>query len=146
MSDTSTTSTALRQVADLLDAHPDLPQPTVTVYPSGRASLDWVLSVWVSSDLAEQRAAATSIVRAFDGHWDKTAGGSDAFYLKQTRDDGIRLCIIVERSAVCERVVTGTETRTVPAKPAEPERTETVETVEWVCGPLLKDEPAAVSA
>ncbi len=44
---------------------------------------------------------------------------------------------VVYRNQVCERVVVGYETVTIPAQPAKPEETIAKEIVEWKCGSLM---------
>jgi hypothetical protein len=141
---TRTLSDVLRSAADLIGAHPELPAPYITTssYDDRHgADLNWYL-MHDSSDLGEQKAAAQKIIRAIGGHWDKVPDTYSDFTFIQERD-GLRLFMQVTREAVCERVVTGTETVTIPAKAAVPERTETREVVEWRCEPLLAE---AVSA
>jgi len=127
-------STMLRKAADLLDAHPDLPAPLISCFTSGRVDIAWQL---MNDDdhKDDQRPAVQAIVRALGGKWTKMDGG-DTLYLNQVRD-GIKLTICVTREQVCERVVKGTETVTVPAVEARPERTEEREIVEWRCEPVL---------
>lgn len=151
MNETPTTSTteppaltaALREAADLLEQHPDLPyQPYITSRTNGRAHLAWYLPLphLTGSDLDTQKADAATIVRALGGTWDKSepSAESDSFNFTQKRGR-LELTVQVDRPAVCERVVTGTETVTVPGRPAEPERTVEREVVEWRCQPLLAD-------
>lgn len=147
MNDTNTRTLAdvLRAAADLIEAHPDLPAPYVTAHTSGvKVDLAWYLNINDNCvDLADQKATAARIVAAIGGTWEKLPDTySTGFTFRQERD-GLKLDVQVEREAVCERVVTGTETVTIPAKPAQPERTETREVVEWRCEPLLAE---AVSA
>jgi len=133
-------TTKLRAAADLLDAHPDLPTPVVTSFPSGTVDIAWQL---MNSDVKDdQRRAVQQIVRAIGGRWEKREYGGDVLYLDQTLD-GIKLVIHVTREQVCERVVVGEETVKVPAVKAQPARTEVREVVEWRCEPVLA---AAVSA
>ena len=133
----ATQSDALRQVADLLEAHPDLPLPYVTSSSSGAASVSWQLVIESihGFDLAAQKAEATRIIRTLGGKWDKQDGYED-FYFKRSLGL-LNLSITVKREAVCERVVTGTETVTIPAKAATPQQVVEQEIVEWRCEPLL---------
>lgn len=140
---------ALRQAADLLDQHPDIgPGVYITAgdrYAStgeGYAELNWYLHI-DHKDTGEQKAKAAQIVRALGGKWDKVDHGGDMTFRQQRGP--VRLDVQVKREAVCERVVVGTETRTVPAVEAQPERTETVEKVEWRCQPLLADDTATAA-
>lgn len=129
---------ALRQVADLLDEHPDLPRPYVTMFTdSRRAEVHWYLHINDRGDLDAQRQAAQKIIRDLGGTWAKDPR-ADGMFLQC--DHGLlKLEVAVMREAVCERVVTGTETVTVPAVKAQPERTETREVVEWKCAPVLAE-------
>jgi len=139
------TGTKLRALADLIDNHPDLPVPYITGYSSGDMQASWYLHVH-GIDLPNQKTTAARIVRTLGGQWDKTQD-DDQFSFTQDRD-GLSLTVIVNRAAVCERVVTGTHEVTVPATPAQPaqealpERTERVEDIQWVCSSLLADEQA----
>lgn len=131
----------LRAAADVLDAHPDLPAPYITTSShrgEHKADLSWYLTLDARDDLATQKALAGRIVRAIDGHWEKIPDTYQDFVFRQERP-GLRLDVQVEREAVCQRIVTGTETVAIPAKPAEPMRVETREVVEWRCEPLLAE-------
>src|SRR5690606_12235427 len=99
-------------------AHPDLPAPMVSIYRQTPelGDMDWFLD----GDGAEQKATAARIIRAIGGKWDKAPFG-DTMRFNQERD-GLRLCVSAERTAVCERVVIGVETVTLPAVEAQPER------------------------
>jgi len=142
---TATVSENLRVLADLIEAHPDLPLPYVTAYSSGQTEAAWYLHILdLQGDLPEQKAVAARIVSTLGGKWAKHEDG-DCFRFTQRRWDGLVLQVTVNRAAVCERVVTGTHEVTMPAtdaRPAEPERVETVEDVTWVCSSLLA-EPVA---
>lgn len=128
----------LRQLADLLAAEPTLPLPNT-------GSFDWYVFDLNSrgSDeaaMADQKSAAAGIVRLLPGSQTKQ-DGNDLFRF-EGRIGGLETQVVVNRSAVCERVVTGTETVTkrVPDPSVEVplvEVTETVETFEWRCAPLL---------
>lgn len=136
-----TTPTRLRTVADILEQHPNLPAPSVSFYQSGNVSVHWYLCL-DSYGMVEnmQKHYAAEIVRALGGKWNKEESGDDFRFAQQR--DGIDYTILVKRSAVCERIVVGTETVTVPAMPARealPARIETREVVEWRCEPLLAD-------
>lgn len=131
---------ALSLAAQILDDHPDLPSPCVWGYSSSQTvELEWQIH---RDDHAEQKATARKIARAVGGKWDKNAY-TDTFYLEQKRG-ALTLRIVAAREAVCERVVVGTETVTIPATEAQvidaqPSRTEEREVVEWRCEPLLAE-------
>jgi hypothetical protein len=130
----------LRQFADLLEHDQAIPLPDardVAWYYFGRG---------VEYDT--QKVAAVDLARRLPGVQKKAVTG-DLFRLRGSIA-GLKTQIIVDRPAVCERVVTGTETvtRQVPDPSVvvpTVEVTEVVEHVEWVCGPLLDREPAAVT-
>lgn len=142
MTTTTDTTTAsdtverLRTVTALLDAHPDLPRPVVTVYTNGTTSIAWYLD---RDD--DQLDEARRIRRVIGGVWDK-ATSETMLYLRQYRD-GIELSIGCARDVVCRRIVTGTTEVTIPAVEAQPERTETRETYDWECAPILTADGAA---
>jgi len=147
MNTTKTRSTyvaGLRAVADLIDAHPGLPEPYTSVYSSGNIDVQWYLQIQ-NQDFAWQKATAAKIVSAIGGKWDKKDLVDGRLDFEQTLDNGVRLTLTVTREAVCERVVIGTHEVTVPATPAipkqaaRPERTATVEDVKWFCGSLLAE-------
>jgi hypothetical protein len=129
--------TGLRQLADILERHDDLPLP----YTGTASRLLWIAGL--SEDHAE---LARTFARNIPGVLRKNVRG-DVFDLIGDIQ-GLHVQLIVDRDAVCERVVTGTETvtRQVPDPSVvvpTVEVTEVVEQVEWVCSPLLADrEPA----
>jgi hypothetical protein len=138
---TTTTSARLRILADLIEAHPDLPPPYISACSSGSSvDADWFLHTR-GLELADQKATAARVVSILGGQWDKTEDG-DRFSFTQTRG-GIIMRVWVARDAVCERVVTGSHEVTVPATPAksavpaQPAVTHQVEDVKWVCSSLL---------
>ena len=141
----TTVSEDLRAVADLIEAHPNLPVPYVTAGATRSADVHWFLHISeYSADLAGQKRTAAQIVSALGGKWDKGENGG-RYTLTQERPGGGTLYVTVNRAAVCERVVTGSHEVTMPATPArdaEPERVETVEDVTWRCSSLLA-EPVA---
>ena len=137
MTDMLTTVGRLREVADLLAFLPDhIPHPYVTAGSWG-TEISWYLTL-DTKDEAEQKALAAEIVRLHRGPWVKQERG-ESFAFENTNIPGVKLKVVVAREAVCERVVTGTETITVPAMEAVPERTEIREIVEWRCEPLLAE-------
>lgn len=135
MNDTLTVADQLRAAADLIDAHPDLPLPLVWGYRSG-VQVQWQL---MNDDEVKdsQRVAAAAIRRALGGTWSKD-GSTDTFDMRCSLE-GLALQILADREHVCERIVTGVETVTIPAVEARPERTEEREVVEWRCEPVLGD-------
>ncbi|WP_433520063.1 hypothetical protein ACQP2T_63725 (plasmid) [Nonomuraea sp. CA-143628] len=127
----------LRALADILDAHPELPLP----YHGDVAELDWI-----EVDENARRHAAV-FARVMPGTVAKSVSdGAGQFYLK-FKLHGLSLRVISTRAQMCERVVTGT--RTVVIEEPDPEalalvpkvtRTEVVEDVEWQCRPVLATE------
>ena len=130
----------LRQLADVLEQHPDLPLPlrgSKSVVP-----VDWLLFGGDTRDnLAAQKRVAAQIVRALPCKFDKHVTANLFRYSGEL--GGLHVQVVVDQAAVCERVVVGTETvtREVPDPDAAPVPTvtvtETVEKVEWQCRPLL---------
>ena len=132
----------LRALADLLDAHPDLPLP---VY----GDLIPMTLGFYTPDARERIAAA---VRLFPGTKMKRA--DDDYFRIDVALHGLSVQLTALRHDVCERVVVGT-TEVVVEEPdpdavaALPKvmRTEVVEQVEWICSPLLSDaEPEPVAS
>lgn len=141
-SSTITQADALRAAVDFIDAHPELPAPYVTSFNRGEVDLNYYLQIHNPGDLAEQKDVAAAIVRAVGGDWDKEPWG-DEFRFTATRGP-LKFDVQVKREAVCERIVVGTETVTLPATQAQvidaqPERVEEREVVRWECRPLLGD-------
>jgi hypothetical protein len=133
----------LRALADLLDAHPELPLPYTG---TGLSALNWID---VGADM--QRSAAI-FARVMPGTVTKSvSGNAGQFYLDFTLH-GLSLRWIAPREEMCERVVVGT--REVEIEEPDPEalaqvpkvkRTETVEDVEWQCRPVLASDQAEAS-
>lgn len=124
----------LRQLADLLEQHAELPLP----WSGGPHS---TLDVFVQT-----KDEAVAYSRAIPGRKDKDfTDGAYGFQL-QGAIGGLHLRVYAPRGEVCERIVTGVETVTeqVPDPDAlalvpTVEVTREVETVEWVCSPLLAE-------
>lgn len=136
---------ALREAADFIAAHPDLPPAYVAHFGKGRAHMNYYLHINGTHDLEEQKADAAAIVRAAGGDWKKRPYNESEF--RYTTQRGLLdFDVQVKRDAVCERIVVGTEEVTIPASEAVealPERVEVREVVEWRCLPLLADEAVA---
>jgi hypothetical protein len=125
----------LRALADLLDAHPDLPLPYTG---TGLSALNWIE---VSADV--QRSAAV-FARVMPGTVEKSVSdNAGQFYLDFTLH-GLSLRWIASRAEMCERIVVGK--REVEIEEPDPEalaqvpkvkRVEVVEDVEWQCRPVL---------
>lgn len=107
----------LRELADFLDANPDVPV----------RGLDCCINVF-----ADDKAHIVRTARI--AGWQKNYNGNWFALQRWFGDGAIQLDVNIERGEICRRVVTGTE-----VIPAQPERT--VDTVEWVCDtPLLAGE------
>jgi hypothetical protein len=135
MTDRSDFTNGLRELADILDANPDLPLP----YSGTGSEL-----LWIARHGEDHKAFAQTFARVVPGTLTKSVRGTDFDLIGSV--GGVQVQLIVDRDAVCERVVTGIETVTISAKPAtdpEPERTEERELVEWRCQPLLAEEVTA---
>lgn len=130
----------LRAAADVVEAMPaEVPAPDVHVRPwADDIKITWHLSI---TDGDQQRDQALAIRRALGGTWNKGSVG-DSFWLARKSED-LDLTIHCDREQVCHRVVTGTETVTVPAVEAQPERTEVREVVEWQCDPIVSEQVAS---
>jgi hypothetical protein len=140
-SKTRTLADVLRAAADLIAQHPDLPPPYITTSShmgEHTADLAWYLMIGGGRTLADQKADAARIVSTIDGKWEKLPDTYSDFVFRQQRGP-LKLDVQVTREAVCERIVTGVESVTIPAKAAVPARTEEREIVEWRCEPLLAE-------
>lgn len=115
--DEMTLPDALRTLADLLDASPDL-------LKAMRYGFDRVL---MPHQTAEEFRAT---VAALGGHRVKDA--DDDWYTVARQIGPITLDAYIARQKVCERVVTGVETVEVP-DPDAPKVTIEREVVEWRC-------------
>lgn len=132
MTDRAGYTAGLRQLADLLDAHPEIPLPF-----HGRPGCSPITIHHLDGD----REAFAATVRALPGRKDKAVNGN--YYNVEVALHGLRLQVTAYRDTVCERIVTGTRQveREVPdpdALAAVPTTTvtETVEDVRWECSPL----------
>jgi hypothetical protein len=111
----SDTIRGLRELADFLDAYPDVPVP----YSNE-------LNVFAQSKETLARLARLT-------SWQKQYCGG-YFALTRSFGDGmIVLSLNIERQVVCRQIVVGE--RVVPAQPAQPERIEPI--TEWVCDDAL---------
>lgn len=120
---------SLRALARLIEANPELPMPY---------SID---ASWIETDAEATRDMMRAFAKAVPGQKRKRV--SEAQYNLEAKIGPVRLTAIAWREEVCERVVVGTDTVTIPATEAveaQPERTEEREVVEWRCHPILADE------
>jgi hypothetical protein len=136
-SKTTETVTALRALADLLEANPHLSSP---FRPGLGVAVHHYLGYGVEDKKADLRnwARATSHLRPSKAYTDYAELDIDF-------GGGVVIKVYAEREEVCERVVKGTREVTKTVKDPEALKsvpdvmvTETVEDVEWICRPLLE--------
>jgi len=106
-----------------------------TPYVSFWANID---NVSITVHGPDQRETMRILRKAIGGMW-KKGGYGNTFAIKRDWGEGNRLQLDIEgpRENICQRVVTGTSVREIPAIEYQPARVEEVEEVEWVCGNLL---------
>ena len=136
MADRAGYISGLRKLADLLEDHPEVPLPYQGQDPTcSRLSFNFL-------DVRDDnKAAMAAAARAFPGKLEKGTTADTYFDLRGNLD-GLYYELTAYRHAVCERVVTGTQTitRAVPdpsVKVPLVEVTEDVEVVEWRCSPIM---------
>lgn len=119
--DNETTADALRTLADLLEANPDL--------------MDKVghMRLLVPVRSPDEMARYASMI---GGHRRKTDTGT-YFGVKRVIGPRVSIEVFGAHYEMCTRKVVGTETVELPAVEAQPARTEVREIVEWVCPPVL---------
>lgn len=135
----------LRQLADILDANPDLPLPyamgTDGEFDSDRATF-----------YLHSKADMVTFARCFPGPLSKEVDDRSEHYGFSLKGSlrGLHLLASVARSEVCTRRVVAT--REVEVTKPDPDAvaavptitvTETVEDVEWDCLPLLAERVSA---
>ena len=128
----------LRQLADILDAHPEVPLPCEGSNPTySRLSFHFLYSDNVRADMAAAR-------RALGVPTEKNDRVPGYFNLHGSLH-GLHFSMTAYRKDVCERVVVAT--REVEVEEADPvavaslpkvKRTVKIEDVEWKCAPLLE--------
>lgn len=135
---------ALRQLADMLDEHPELCGDVDYMLRSSLLAMPLH-----NPEVTDQRQRLALWARAARRHGATATTkdvSDDTFEVVVAWGDALRIRVLASRDEVCERVVVGTEevTRQVPDPEAPPaplvEITETVEHVEWRCHPLLADD------
>lgn len=141
----------LREIADWLDANPEIQLPYLDSTISGKdqPTLNILLGWWSGKDQREQMA---TIGRAM-GKFDKYARpDGDRFAISRVFGS-IALTVTADRDEVCERIVVGT--REVTEEVPDPEAvaalpkvsvTKVVEDVRWECRSILADEPNSDAA
>lgn len=143
------TADGLRQVAAMIEQHPDLMEIPSFRFMFGRT----LLSVQTKEEVAALIRAGKASGAKVKKHQDSRFAGVDLVFAETTMFEGVSLHVYVDREEICEKVVTGTHevTEEVPdpeALAAVPTVMviKTVEDVEWRCLPILADEPAALTA
>lgn len=129
----------LRQLADVLEQHPEVPLP----FQGHGMALTF--SFFRHGD--DNRAAMAAAAKALPCQLQKA--GSDEYFDLNGKLAGLKIQLTAFRGEVCERVVVGTRevTEEIP-DPAAPKVivTKTVEDVEWRCNSLLADRTEVTSA
>lgn len=127
----------LRALADLLEQHPGLECPH-----TGRQSD--LLVILTHKPGTHQREQIAAWARALPGEKTKEESYQPDKFELNGRIRGVRVCVLVNRAEVCERVVVGTRevVETVPdpellAAVPIVEVTKTVEDVRWECKAIL---------
>ncbi|MGW1682472.1 hypothetical protein [Saccharopolyspora sp. NPDC002376] len=130
----------LRALADMIEANPEIPATYLDEF--------FGINVW-NPKSAEEMAAIARAALKHGAKVEKDIG--ETLYNLTISWGPFKAKALGNRGAVCERVVTGTET--VTRKVPDPsvvvpmvEVTEEVETFEWRCAPLLAADAEAVSA
>lgn len=124
--------TGLREIADKLEAHPEIPEPYIGL-------------ALKSFDTAEE---LTTAVKAYGEKWEKN---SDEAYYNLTHTFGthnLRLQFYIDRTKVCRKIVKGTKVvpeKYVPATECRVIPAHEEEIVEWVCPESLMDEAKSTS-
>lgn len=131
----------LREIADWLEAHPEVPLPYLATTQGGKG-FENALHIYLRSG-GNQKAELAAIARAMGKAEKVTDDKLDRLNLVR-RFAGIAVIAVADRDEVCERVVTGVETVTRKVKDPkalaavpEVEVTEEVETYEWRCTSIL---------
>jgi hypothetical protein len=143
LTDAQRAAAGLRQLADFLDANPNLQGTryafdSINLFPRGRDAV----AAWAR---AAMRATGAAVDKFVNGNW---AGVKVTF-------GSVGVDVTIERDEICERVVV--DTREVTEEVPDPQAlaavpkvtvTRTVEDVEWRCRPLLAGDaqPEAVAA
>lgn len=127
----------LRQIADFLDAHDEVPLPYLGAYAEGSSKP--VLPIYLTST-EEPRQAMAMVMKAM-GRATKAAHDDIGTFQVWREFAGLVLMASAHREAVCERIVTGTRTVEVDEPVTEVtgtrKVTKVIEDVQWKCSPLL---------
>lgn len=127
----------IRELADWLESHPEIPIPH-----SLSGSSEYAYELIHAQHGEDQKTVVAAVARALPGKVDKRVlkANDELFSITGRLPGGIYIKAIADRDEVCERVVTGTrEVTEEVADPAAPKVTvtRTVEDVEWRCGSIL---------
>lgn len=131
----------LRQLADALEAHPEIPLPRTGASGGPPVKLHFLGG-------PDPRGALAAAARLIPCTWRKEFSEADpdgrwpAYLDLRGQLGGLHLELTAKRDDVCTRVVKGTEEREVEeiVTPAVKRRvTRPVEVVEWTCAPVLAD-------
>jgi hypothetical protein len=100
MNDNKAFASALRDLADFYQVHPEFPQPTFST----------TLNVW-----ARNKERFAELARQLGSCEKRSSTSTSTFYLRKSFGAGVQLDLNIEHNLVCERVQTGT--RRVEAQP-----------------------------
>ena len=98
----ASTPTRLRILADLIDAHPELPQPFISAFSSGSIDAQWYLH-HLGRTLTDQKAIASQVMSTLGGQWDQwdATNDGDLARFSQVRG-GMVLIVTVARAALTD--------------------------------------------
>lgn len=141
---------ALRELATLVEQHPDIPEPDFEYRTYGKGPR--IKFSHYGSDAEEQIAKLVKILGVPFTKNDPSANGyNEMYYVLEGTWAGVSVEIITERSTVCERVVVLTED--IEEEVPDPELVKalptvkqhhTREIVEWQCNPVIAAATAEV--
>lgn len=123
----------LRELADILDAHPGVPLP----YDGRPADEGTPLTIYM---FHLSKKDIITAVRAFPGT--KTKRFDDPYVSIGVALSGLGIVLTTHREKVCTKRVVGTRTvvtPATPARPATPAQTAEEDIVEWDCHPFLDE-------
>lgn len=130
----------LRELADLLEQHPEVPTPY-----QGSEGKYAALSIHHLGTGPEVKPAFAATVRALPGSRTKDVRDGDYgayFDVHAVLGGALHVKVTAYRDTVCERHVVGTREVELPAQaeqviPAREATVQVIEDVEWVCTPVL---------
>lgn len=131
--DTTTTfALDLKELADFLLAHAELPAPIVST-----GGPTWY--VWWGNDGRTIAQEVDHLRRQIGGTWTKNDPKNNSSTYMLTREEKLghlTIDIQANRNDVCEKVQTGVKTLVIPAAPATEEHVIEEPVFEWQCIPL----------